>query len=206
MRRALESLVAVTVMLVACGVARAQTAGNPAGFAPDTAGANAGKPAPDEANTQDRLFVRQASLGGRAEVALGELAGKNASSKAVRDFAGRMVDDHRAANDELALLAKDLDDAVPDGLDPHDREVRDALGKRSGRDFDQDYLAVQIADHQRTANLLLWEIDSGQSAALTKYAAKTLPVVLEHLAVARDLADDAPPPAPPAAPAQRGER
>jgi hypothetical protein len=34
-------------------------------------------------------------------------------------------------------------------------------------------------------NLLLWEISFGQSAALTKYAADTLPTVMEHLEIAK---------------------
>jgi putative membrane protein len=42
-----------------------------------------------------------------------------------------------------------------------------------------------IQDHQKTVNLLLWEIIFGQSAELTKYAADTLPTVMAHLEIAK---------------------
>jgi putative membrane protein len=42
-----------------------------------------------------------------------------------------------------------------------------------------------IQDHQRTANLLQWQITNGQNEALKKYAADTLPAVTEHLEMAK---------------------
>ena len=40
---------------------------------------------------QDKLFVRQAAVGGRAEVELGRLAQKKGVDHAVKDFGERMV-------------------------------------------------------------------------------------------------------------------
>ena len=42
-----------------------------------------------------------------------------------------------------------------------------------------------IQDHQRTANLLQWQITTGQNEPLKKYAVDTLPDVMEHLAIAK---------------------
>jgi putative membrane protein len=42
-----------------------------------------------------------------------------------------------------------------------------------------------IQDHQRTANLLQWQITNGQNEPLKKYAVDTLPDVMEHLAIAK---------------------
>ncbi|RWM85344.1 MAG: DUF4142 domain-containing protein, partial [Mesorhizobium sp.] len=42
-------------------------------------------------------------------------------------------------------------------------------------------------DHQKTVQLLEWEIGSGQDADLQHFASETLPTVLEHLKLARDI-------------------
>lgn len=62
----------------------AQNTGNPAGLSPDTPGVEAAKPAADHANTQDKLFVRQATLGGWAEVALSTLAQRKATATEIK--------------------------------------------------------------------------------------------------------------------------
>ena len=157
-----------------------------AGFIePNTPGMETGKLAPNHPSGSDKLFIRQAAIGGRAEVELGKLAQQKGNAQAVRNFGERMVSDHSKANDQLMRLAKDADPSIPKAPDPEHKRIRDELNKASGKDFDLAYLASQIQDHQKTVNLLLWEISFGQSAALTKYAADTLPTVMAHLEIAK---------------------
>jgi putative membrane protein len=167
------------VLYLPCS-AIAQLTGNPAGLSPDTPGVNAAKPAADFANTQDKLFVREAALGGRAEIDLGKLAQQKSKTSSVKDFAKRMVDEHGKSSDQLLRLGKNRTE-LPDGLDPEHKTLRDELNAKPAAEFDQAYLTAQITDHQRTANLLLWELSYGQNEPLRKYAAEQLPVVLDHL-------------------------
>ena len=162
----------------------AESMGNPAGLSPDTPGVNNASPAPDFANTQDKLFVRQAALGGRAEVELGKLAQQKGSSAAVKNFAKRMVDEHGKSNDALLRTGRNRSE-IPGELDPEHKTLRDELNGTPAADFDAAYLTMQLADHQRTANLLLWELSYGQNESLRKYAADQLPIVLDHLEHAR---------------------
>ena len=66
--------------------------------------------------------------------------------------------------------------------------MRENLRKLSGDRFDRAYIASQLQDHQRTAQLLAYEIGSGENADLKSFAEDTLPVVLEHLQMAQDIA------------------
>jgi putative membrane protein len=165
--------------------ARAQFFGNPAGLAPDTPGAETANPAPNHANNQDRLFVRQATIGGHAEVELGKLASRRASTDAVKEFGERMVADHSKGNERLTSVARGLNPNAPKELDAEHQRIRTILNEKSGKDFDIAYLTAQIQDHQKTANLLVWHISYGQNDALKKYATEQLPIVLEHLEAAK---------------------
>src|SRR5258708_40100351 len=60
---------------------------------------------PPTRDTEDRLFIEQATQGGIAEVELGKLAQKRASSDAVKQFGARMAEDHSKANRDLKQLA-----------------------------------------------------------------------------------------------------
>jgi putative membrane protein len=178
----------IIVALFALGssaIAVAQTIPNAGFIEPNTPGMETGKLAPNHPSGSDKLFIRQAAIGGRAEVELGKLAQQKGNSEAVRNFGERMVNDHSKANDQLMHLAKDADPSIPKEPDPEHKRIRDELNKTSGKDFDVAYMASQIQDHQKTVNLLLWAITFAQSAELTKYAADTLPTVMEHLEIAK---------------------
>lgn len=164
----------------------AQT-GNPAGMTPGTPQTAPGVPAPHQPNQPDRLFVREAAIGGMAEVELGELAAQKGHSDAVKDFARRMVEDHTKANDRLMGLAKQDGIMLPDELDREHRAMRAEFEKASGDEFDRAYIQKQVQEHQKTAQLLEWEIGSGQDAQLKSFASETLPVVLQHLQMARNV-------------------
>jgi putative membrane protein len=178
----------IIVALFALGssaIAVAQTIPNAGFIEPNTPGMETGKLAPNHPSGSDKLFIRQAAIGGRAEVELGKLAQQKGNSEAVRNFGERMVSDHSKAHDQLMRLDKDAEPSIPKEPDPEHKRIRDKLNKTSGKDFDVAYMASQIQDHQKTVNLLLWEISFGQRADLTKYAADTLPTVMEHLEIAK---------------------
>lgn len=184
MNKCWSMMVWASTLLV--GSVNAQEGANPGGLSPDTPGKEMGQPAPDGSNTQDKLFVRQASLGGRAEVELGKIAQKKASNDSVRQFAQHMVEAHGKNGQQLLRAGKGLNPELPKDLDPEHLRIRDELNKKSGKDFDVAYIASQLTDHQRTANLLQWHISTGQNEALKKYSIETLPVVMEHLDMAKE--------------------
>jgi putative membrane protein len=186
MSRQYSALVVAGGCMLLAASAHSQQTGNPAGMSPDTPGKEMAQPAPAGSNTQDKLFVRQAALGGQAEVDFGKLAQTKASTPAVREFAKHMVDAHTQGNQKLMRAGRGLNPDLPKQLDPEHQTVRNELQKAAGKDFDIAYIASQVQDHQRTANLLQWHIGSGQNEALKKYSMETLPEVMEHLELAKE--------------------
>jgi putative membrane protein len=174
-------LIGLGCVVLSASSAGADTIGNPGGMAPDTPGIEAANPAKNFSNVQDKLFVRQATLGGRAEVELGRLAEKKGGAQSVKEFGTRMAADHAKGNDRLMRAAKGVKSEIPEGLDPEHQTVQRELSELQGENFDIAYLASQIRDHQKTANLLQWHISTGQHQPLVQYSIETLPVVMAHL-------------------------
>jgi len=148
----------------------------------------------------DREFIKKAAVGGAAEVELGTLATQRASRPAVKDFGARMVKDHGAANAELATLAKSKGVDVPTALDAKHQALRDRLMARQGPDFDRAYMQEMVTDHTQDVAEFEKASKTASDPDLRSWAAGKLPILREHLALARDINSQialgpAPPPA-----------
>lgn len=173
-------------LMLLSGSAVAQI-GNPAGMGVDTKMSKPGVPAPHQTNNQDRLFAQLVTAGGLAEVELGNLASGKAKADAVKQFAEMMVRDHKNANGKLKDLADAAKIPLQTGLDPDHQVVRDHLDKLNDEAFDVAYIKAQIVDHQKTAQLLAWEISLGEDGEMQRLAALMLPTVLDHLRRAQEI-------------------
>jgi putative membrane protein len=176
-----------TAAIVLAGFSALAQIGNPAGMGVDTKMARPGIPAPHQTNNQDRLFAQLAASGGLAEIELGRLASGNAKADAVKQFAEMMIRDHSDANAKLKDLADAAKIPIPDKLDSEHAVTRDRLQKLKDDAFDIAYIKAQIVDHQKTAQLLAWEISMGEDGDIQRLAASLLPVVLDHLRRAQEV-------------------
>ena len=159
--------------------------GNPAGTPPGTREAAAGVPAPRHLNQADRTFLHAAAAGGAAEVEFAQLAERTSKDTGVKNFAQRMVRDHQEANKRISALAHDAGLPPAHGLDPDHKSVHDRLSKLPGTSFDRAYIDSQIVDHQTMAQLLEYEIGSGQDKDIKDLASQLLPSILDHLQTAK---------------------
>jgi putative membrane protein len=152
----------------------------------------------------DREFIKKAAIGGLAEVEFGTLATQRAARPAVRDFGAKMVKDHGAMNAELATLAKSKGVEVPTTLDAEHQAVRDRLMALQGHDFDRAYMQEMVKDHTQDVAEFEKASQTASDAELRGWADAKLPMLREHLALARDVNSQVvlgPAPAPAAIPA-----
>ena len=130
----------------------------------------------------DRHFITQATEDGHAEVALGKLAQQNGANKVVKDFGQRMVADHGTANEELAGIATKLGITPPSAKHKADMKK---LSKLKAADFDREYAEHMVKDHEKAVTLFEKEARNGEAPELKAFASKTLPVLQEHLKMAK---------------------
>ena len=148
-------------------------------------------PGKGQLSAADREFVRKAAEGGKAEVELGELATRKASSNAVKKFGQRMVDDHTKANEQLEALAGKEGVTPPNKPDAQQRREKGRLEKLSGDDFDREYMRLMVEDHTKDVDEFERESKDASDPGLKAFAADTLPTLKEHLSLAKSAAESA---------------
>lgn len=134
-------------------------------------------------------FATEAAVGGMAEVALGKLALEKSTNAQVKEFATMMVADHGKANEELMAIAKMKNITLPMAVDADHQKKMDDLSKKTGADFDKDYVSAMVDGHKSTLKLMQDEAKDGKDADLKAFAGKTAPVVQAHLTMINKIHD-----------------
>ena len=184
--RLLLSSAAVALVLAAPAVvpvaASAQTMQNkPAEASPTNA--NGGR----QLSKMDRNFVKDAAIGGMAEVELGKLAQQKAQDDQVKQFGARMVQDHSQANNDLQKIASSQGIELPQQLDRKYEQLKDRLARLQGAQFDRAYMAAMVKDHNADVAAFRREAQSGRDPAIKQFAEKTLHVIGAHDRLAKDI-------------------
>ena len=135
----------------------------------------------------DRNFVKDMAAGGQAEVALSEMAQQKATSPDVKAFAALMVRDHSRAGQELKSIAAKHNIELNADLDDHAKDLRERLAKKSGADFDRDYMKAMVDDHEQAVDDAKDKAEHSDNADIKEWASKTLPTLQQHLERAREI-------------------
>lgn len=126
-------------------------------------------------------FAQKAAIGGMMEVQLGQLAQQKAASERVKNFGQMMVDDHSKANDQLKSVAAQQNIQLPTALDDEHQKKVDDLQKKSGKEFDKDYMSMMVDDHQKDIQEFQDAAKNVNDQAISNFATTTLPVLQKHL-------------------------
>ncbi|WP_437295125.1 DUF4142 domain-containing protein [Sorangium sp. So ce426] len=137
----------------------------------------------------DREFLEEAGQGGLLEVRLGQLAQQRAASPDVKRFAQRMIDDHSAMNKRLAALAQQKGVPVQQELSREHREEVDELSRKTGAAFDRKYMSEMVDDHEDDVEEFEEAAKDAKDADVKRFATTALPLLREHLAMARQVYD-----------------
>lgn len=136
---------------------------------------------------QDLEFMKNAAIGGMAEVDLGKLAQQNGQSPDVKSFGARMVQDHSRANEQLMNIAKERGVQLPQQLDSEHMQERDRLTKLQGEAFDRAYMRMMVADHDKDMKEFRKEAQMGHDRELKRFARETLAMIEQHDQLAHNI-------------------
>jgi len=136
--------------------------------------------------TSDEAFMKEAAIGGMAEVELGKLASDKASDAKVKALGARMVTDHSKANEELKALAAKKNVMLPTAVDAKHKATYDRLSKLSGAAFDSAYVSDMMSDHEADVAKFGAVAKNSADPDVKAWAEKTLPTLREHLTAVQD--------------------
>ena len=130
-------------------------------------------------------FLKEAIEGNFAEVQMGQLAQKQASSDGVRSFGEMLEKDHSAANQKATAAATSLGITPPTSPNNKQKADYDKMSKLSGAQFDRMFITHMIADHKK--DIKDYEKASKKKDAAGSYATDALPTLHKHLETAKSL-------------------
>ncbi|HYH18353.1 MAG TPA: DUF4142 domain-containing protein [Azospirillum sp.] len=134
-------------------------------------------------------FLTQAASSGLFEVEAGRLAVDKASRDQVRAFGQQMVTDHTQSNQDLMALARQNGMAVPAMMRPDHQQRIQTLSRASGAEFDRLYMVGQVGAHEEAVTLYSSAANATapDMAPFRSFAAQTLPILQNHLAMAQSM-------------------
>lgn len=135
----------------------------------------------------DQDFAMKAAQGNMAEVSGGTMASTKGTSADVKNFGNRMVNDHGKALDELKQLAQTKGITLPTDVSDEQKAEADKLSKLSGKDFDKAYADGMVKDHEKDVAEFDKASKTAQDPDLKAWAAKVLPIIQDHLKMAKDM-------------------
>jgi putative membrane protein len=148
---------------------------------------NAPKAEQGRVASRDTRFLNDAAQSNLMEEQLGRLVAEKSANASIKQFGQKLVQDHSAANQQLAQIAQNKSVTLPTQLDRRHERAIDRLKALSGNEFDRTFLRDTIRDHERDVREMERESKSGTDSQFKEYASTQLPIIQQHLSQARSL-------------------
>jgi putative membrane protein len=133
----------------------------------------------------DEEWLKMSIQGDLFEIQGGNLAQQKATTQLVRDLGARLVKDHTKSLHDAVDVAERLGIDVPDKPSPSQQWQLRAVAQFKGADFDRWYSDLEVQDHIQDIEEAQAEVDKGCNHDIKQLAEDDLPVLKQHLELAR---------------------
>jgi putative membrane protein len=187
----LAPVIAMGLLSVACDRGDRAAVDTAVATARDTISAVAGRLAGQEYSSAELIgFVNAYN---DAEIEIGQMAQTKATDPQVRDFAKRIVDEHRALKTEVSRTAERLAltptmPAADEGLkSDHAEGMRDLSARARGRAFDEAFLEHEIKMHKKVIDEVEDALRGNRSPEIRPLLEQARDGLRAHLTTAEEL-------------------
>ena len=196
-RFTIATTVAACTVLGACqkkgDVAATDTTAAPA-MADTTA--SAGTVAGPKNDWTDAQILAFAATANSGEIKEAKLAQHKATNPAVKKFAALMIADHtkmqadgKALATKLAITPDTSKSDVSDLAKAGSKDIKDLSNKKVGKDWDEDYMEMQVDTHQKVLDKLNDASMSAKAPELKSALTEAIAKVQDHLTQAKQIKD-----------------
>lgn len=141
--------------------------------------------APPSLATADQTFINAAATSDANEIQQSQLADSKARNPRIKQYAAKMIADHTKTSQQLTTLAQSKGATVTPT--PPDPAIQAKLDADKGAAFDRDYMRDQVNGHMTAVQAFQDEIANGQDPDLKAFAQQGLPIIQQHLTMARQI-------------------
>jgi putative membrane protein len=137
---------------------------------------------------QDQLakaFLTEAIEGNLAEVQMGQLAQKQATTLAIRSYGQMLEQEHTVANQKARAAANAMQVTPPTQPNSKQKADYDRLSQLLGTSFDEQFADHTVMDHKE--DIQKYEKAASMNNAAGTYAKEALPTLRKHLQNAESL-------------------
>jgi putative membrane protein len=132
-------------------------------------------------------FLSDAIRGNLAEVKMAKLAQAHAQSPTVREFGKALVSDHSIAFEKSSSLAEMLGMTAPIEMTAEAEKDYEALGKLSGAEFDRQFAAHMVQDHEKDLAAYRSATRVGSDPKVIAFADEMVPTLQKQLETAHSI-------------------
>lgn len=143
--------------------------------------------AQDAAST---AFAQKAAQADMFEIEAGKVAIARGKDDAAKQFARDMVMDHTKSSTDLKSAVEAEKIELPTGLTKENTDKLAALEVASDADFDQAYLATQVAAHEEAVAMFTSYVKDGPDGPIKNFATATLGTLRTHAIKVHGLTDN----------------
>jgi putative membrane protein len=133
----------------------------------------------------DEQWLMSSIQGDRFEIRGGQIAQDNAAAQIVRDLGARVKTDHTKSLQDAVAVAQELGIDVPDSPTPSQQWELRVVAHFHGNEFDRWYSDLEVQDHIQDIEEAQAEVDKGCNPKVRQNAKDDLPVLKEHLRLAK---------------------
>ena len=145
--------------------------------------------AQDSLSKGDQRILTDLAQANLNEISAAQIAQQKANSPEVKNFAQQMVDDHTKGLQAVQDVARNKNLSLPTEPDAKHRAMADKLNSLTGDAFDRAYLTrAGVSDHKAAHKLLAQADKRARDPDVKALVEKLQPVVDQHLAEVRPLA------------------
>ncbi|WGQ10083.1 DUF4142 domain-containing protein [Pedobacter gandavensis] len=132
-----------------------------------------------DVNGDGKMFVLNASTAELLEIEAANLAMNKSKDKQVKDFAARILKDHKLANEELNRIANAKGIQLVQALSGKAEGDLKVLNTLANREFDLQYIRMMIDQQQKTMQLFTDGLGLADPE-LKEFSVKIRPLIEQH--------------------------
>lgn len=141
---------------------------------------------PELKEDEDFEFVSRTASTGMMEVQLSKLAIERAQTKEVKSLAQKIAEDHSLSNAELLKIAATKKITLPEGLSKEDKEMIEETNKKTGMDFDKEYVEKMIKSHKSAIENFEDAAEHCEDPDIKSFASSSLHRLKMHLDMSKE--------------------